>query len=915
MAVFSFLFGNGTSKRTSGSHPFPGTSSSSSSYPPRSSTSRNGQGHGDEYDDVALGTSSGGTSSFPPSRSSFSAPTATDGSFVGSSSNGSYSVESSYPPLPSFSRPSSSSSNNNPGRYPPLAATFSRLEALLDAQSPLLLDSLSPPLPYGRRDESLLSLQSTIAPYVLPPAVVESYLLHDGQDSLASSRGGGGGAGGGAEGNGLVYGLWWLPLERVEEEWKFWRKLESAGGLVGAGVGGDAFSASVGGVNGGRAHPYRPEEEGRRGEKEEEGDLEGMSSFPPGWVRARYSHPGWLPLLTDRCGNYIGVDLDPPPPSPSSSSNPSSPSTPSFSSNAKNAASGGYGQPGQVIAFGREIDEKVVLFPGDGPGGWARWWASFVEDVERGEFARLGEKPAPEGGEYGGGGGGVSDEEMGPGGRRAGVARANGGGREGSSGSEEEGERVWGAEGDGIGERGYSEGGVYGEEVVGAGELGGSARSAQTWVLRAPYRRLAVQSSIEGGIIGLLCERSRRKWRSLGVGTRTTAANGRSPLSVIVPNGVGAGKRATTAVGVEVDGRDEQDEGEEPKSAATMKAGAFSSQQQENQPPSLTDGASSSSPVSPPLHPLDPSTTEGAAADASASTVELVLSPPSPSKRQQQPFSSSAASGSGSRTSHESSRSRASTSSRHSQDQYLQQPPRRSSGSSHSAGQNGRRVSRRPPPPPAAPLALPTFSELDFSDSLPDGVSPNGYAGNGAVPIPTATWLLNDGAERALSVSTSPGQGGLMSRLSFTSSNGPTPTRESLLPTSRPPSVHSTNSFQSSHSSHASPHTAPVPLSPPQHSTIPIHTREATDEYGEDVPLHASSAASRSTTALVGGGGEGGGEGSGDAGEEALSPPTSPEMGGGERFESIVVLAEKGWGGGEGIRRTASPADEPYGRG
>ncbi|ORY63829.1 hypothetical protein BCR35DRAFT_256004, partial [Leucosporidium creatinivorum] len=170
--------------------------------------------------------------------------------------------------------------------------------------------------------------------YYLPPAVLESYALHDGQDPFA---------GGGASTAGLIWGLWWMPMDQVEQEWKFWRRFEDAGGGLGI-------------------------------------NMHGMSSFPEGWVRKRYSHPGWLPLLSDRCGNYIGVDLDPPPPLPTSSS----------------TASGGrsgraYGQPGQVIAFGREIDEKVVLFPGDGAGGWGRFLASFVDDLEKGEFARLGE--------------------------------------------------------------------------------------------------------------------------------------------------------------------------------------------------------------------------------------------------------------------------------------------------------------------------------------------------------------------------------------------------------------------------------------------------------------------------------------------------------------------------------------------
>ncbi|GAA5826492.1 hypothetical protein JCM11251_002396 [Rhodosporidiobolus azoricus] len=891
MAVFSFLFGgNGnSSKPRQAVYP----TSPSSTYPPGA----NGDG---EYDDVALGGPST-SAAYPPSRASFSAPAATAGSFVGGSGGG-YSVEASYPPLPSFSRPSSHShapsltSSSGKSSTPSIPSTFARLESLLSTYSPLLLDSLSPPLPYARRDEALLSLQRAIAPYVLPDAVIESYLCHDGQDSLAFSGGGGGGSGE----VGLVYGLWWLPLERVEEEWRFWRRLEAAGGLVGSGLGGgDAFSASsLSSKVGGRAHPYRPEEgEGARarGGEGEEGDLEGMSAFPPGWVRARYSHPGWLPLLTDRCGNYIGVDLDPPPPSPS----PASPPSTSFSSASASASSSSstprapshsrtnssslnnhglgvtpqkaYGQPGQVIAFGREMDEKVVLFPGDGVGGWARFLAAFVDEVERGEVARLGERGSTAMASRWG------DEETGRG----------GGGGSGSEVEDGEGEGVWGEQGDGLGERGYFESaGLYGDEGEEGGGRKAGAGGGKTWILRAPYRRMAAQLSLltdgGGGIIGLLAERSRRKWRSLGVGTRTVAPNGvngvnsgrgREPLKVVVPNGAAGGEA-------------------QPGSAATMKAGVFESEQeggkeeggeQENQPPQTR----STSPH--PLAPLDTSAAKNAHAASSHSNVEFTFSPPSPTATftNGPPLPPASSASSPSRASHDSARSR--TSSREgSSSQYLQQPPRRSSGSQQQARQA--RQPRRPPPPPA-PIGLPTFSELDFSDAVVDSSASStaGYGGRGAVPIPTATWLLNDGADRPSPLQQQ-GAGGLMSRLSFGSS-GPTPTRESLLPTSRPSSVAAASPppasprLSSSSSTHES---------GGDHHAIPVHSRSPTEEDQDgtdDVPLRVPDERSRSTAALVGG----------------ESPPTSP---GGGRETTLEVVVE---GDDEGPKRTASPGDQPYG--
>jgi len=209
----------------------------------------------------------------------------------------------------------------------------------------------------------LASLEQAIAPYRLPRAVKEAWAVHDGE--LAGT-----GAGG------LFYGLRWMGVEEAETEWRVWRQLEEGGA-----VGGDPFLASARGPKAGRAHPYIPE----GSEQADESSVPGMSGFPAGWVRPVYSHPGWLPLITDHAGNYIGVDLDPPPPVMPDLASTSGQRLP----NSVPSAARSYGQPGQVIAFGRELDEKTVLFPGDGPGGFGRFLAAFVDDVGKAEFARL----------------------------------------------------------------------------------------------------------------------------------------------------------------------------------------------------------------------------------------------------------------------------------------------------------------------------------------------------------------------------------------------------------------------------------------------------------------------------------------------------------------------------------------------
>lgn len=62
------------------------------------------------------------------------------------------------------------------------------------------------------------------------------------------------------------------------------------------------------------------------------------SSTPPKAIQRKYSLTGWLPLLRDNEGNAIGVDLEP----------------------------GTAGTLGQVINFGRDEDDKFVLFANAG---------------------------------------------------------------------------------------------------------------------------------------------------------------------------------------------------------------------------------------------------------------------------------------------------------------------------------------------------------------------------------------------------------------------------------------------------------------------------------------------------------------------------------------------------------------------
>ncbi|KAG6810294.1 hypothetical protein H0H92_012518 [Tricholoma furcatifolium] len=196
--------------------------------------------------------------------------------------------------------------------YPPLANTWNRLRTWLNREYPELGDTLN----YGILPFDLAQIEMQFG-FSLPPAIRESYLCVDGQEAESAA--------GCSEG--LFFGLKLLPLEDVLQEWRFWREVDED----------PATGANV-----------RLREE--------------MQSIPPGYVRREYSQRGWIPLIADKVGNYVGIDLNP----------------------------DQSGSPGQVIVFGRDFDTKVVLWRGDGPGGWAKWLASFVEELESGDGIEVG---------------------------------------------------------------------------------------------------------------------------------------------------------------------------------------------------------------------------------------------------------------------------------------------------------------------------------------------------------------------------------------------------------------------------------------------------------------------------------------------------------------------------------------------
>ncbi|KAH9808007.1 hypothetical protein DFH28DRAFT_1088422 [Melampsora americana] len=220
-----------------------------------------------------------------------------------------------------------------------------------------------------------------------------------------------------------------------------------------------------------------------------------MSSCPAGWVHETYSHPGWLPLITDRVGNYIGVDLSPP-----MILDPDQDLAKSFHSN-QNIIGGGQGNSqasvGQVIAFGREIDEKVVLWNGDGEEGWGKWLSSFADDLEEGQFSILGKRH-----------GSNSKDRFSNRGEsnqtQASVRRED---HEKGWKDEIEEDQEEEEEEDGIGELGYFHDGFDSTD---------DSKEFKTWKLLNQYRGM--------NVIEALCLRSKQRWSEIGL------YSSRSPL-------------------------------------------------------------------------------------------------------------------------------------------------------------------------------------------------------------------------------------------------------------------------------------------------------------------------------------------------------------------------------------------------
>ncbi|WFD02101.1 Cell wall assembly regulator [Malassezia obtusa] len=186
-------------------------------------------------------------------------------------------------------------------------------------------EELRDTLNWGATEEEVDKLQEGLG-QSLPLAVREWLYCCNGQEIESN----------GSCNDGLFFGLPFLAAESILHEWQFWRYVDN--------------DAQTG------ANPRLRKR---------------MSSCPDSWVRREYSCPGWIPLVTDHMGNYLGVDLMPDPQG---------------------------GSIGQVIIFGRDFDTKVVVYGCDGHDGWAKFLQLLADELQAGKTFQL-EPPSDSDGE------------------------------------------------------------------------------------------------------------------------------------------------------------------------------------------------------------------------------------------------------------------------------------------------------------------------------------------------------------------------------------------------------------------------------------------------------------------------------------------------------------------------------------
>ena len=136
---------------------------------------------------------------------------------------------------------------------------WERLEILLSTYLPELLANLNP----GCTTREVDSLEQQLG-ITLPKDFKSFYLIHNGQNLFPNDR----------IITGLFFGLEFLSLQGIYEQWDAWREIITTE------------------------------------EDLEELDME-CTSAQPGQVKELYANNCWIPFAHDGSGNHLGLDLDP----------------------------------------------------------------------------------------------------------------------------------------------------------------------------------------------------------------------------------------------------------------------------------------------------------------------------------------------------------------------------------------------------------------------------------------------------------------------------------------------------------------------------------------------------------------------------------------------------------------------------
>ncbi|ODV91606.1 hypothetical protein CANCADRAFT_13756, partial [Tortispora caseinolytica NRRL Y-17796] len=233
-----------------------------------------------------------------------------------------------------------------------VSVSWGRIERWLEANFPELSDQLNDPATHA----DVLEFESD-RDCTLPPDLKASLTLHDGQDDSGRPCG-------------LLFGIYLMDMETIEEEWNSWKKvakeyeedlnryksalsvlngpyvppISAASQARNAAATGGPNSPASGTPSSSGLSPVEKKRIQALGKF-----IESQSSVPEGAVQCVYSHPDWIPVAYDKCGNNIGIDLNP----------------------------GPAGTWGQVILFGQDYDRKYVVAK-----SWAHFLCTFADDLE-----------------------------------------------------------------------------------------------------------------------------------------------------------------------------------------------------------------------------------------------------------------------------------------------------------------------------------------------------------------------------------------------------------------------------------------------------------------------------------------------------------------------------------------------------